>query len=105
MDSERIALSKIAYERGITLDRLNVMFSKANEYIYLIPQNQIDREKQLDEMIELALVDGDFARAELDLILMVGQKLGFEKPELLKHIKSRCGDHNHVVAEAETEAG
>ena len=46
-ESERIALSKIAYERGIAMDRMNVMLSKANEYQFLIPQNMIDREKQL----------------------------------------------------------
>jgi hypothetical protein len=55
---------------------------KADEYKYLIPQNQIDREKQLDEMLEVALVDGDFAGPELDLITMVAEKLGFTRDEL-----------------------
>ena len=88
---ERITLAKIAFDRGIPLDRLNVMFTKASEYVYLIPQNQREREVQLDEMIELALVDGDFAKAELDLIMMVGNKLGFTDPELKKIIKTKCG--------------
>jgi uncharacterized tellurite resistance protein B-like protein len=79
---ERVALSKIAYEQGIPLDRLNVMLTKAAEYIYLIPQNLQEREKQLDQMIELALVDGHFAPAELELIKVVGGKLGFAKDEL-----------------------
>jgi uncharacterized tellurite resistance protein B-like protein len=79
---ERVALSKIAYEQGIPLDRLNVMLSKAAEYIYLIPQNLQEREKQLDQMIELALVDGHFAPAELELINVVGGKLGFSHAEL-----------------------
>ena len=79
---ERVALSKIAFEWDIPVDRLNVMIEKASEYIYLIPQNNKDREKQLDQMISLAKVDGEFAPAELELIKMVGGKLGFSNEEL-----------------------
>lgn len=86
-ESERIALSKIAYERGIPMDRMNVMLSRANEYTYLIPQNMIEREKQLDEMIQFAKVDGEFAHAELELITVVAEKLGFSKTELEVHLK------------------
>lgn len=87
-ESERIALSKIAYERGIAMDRMNVMLSKANEYQFLIPQNMIDREKQLEEMIRFAKVDGNFCKAELDLITTVAEKLGFSQAELDQFIKS-----------------
>lgn len=79
---ERVALAKIAYEWDIPLDRLNVMIEKANEYIYLIPQNMEERENQLDQMISLAKVDGEFAPAELELIKMVAGKLGFSETEL-----------------------
>jgi uncharacterized tellurite resistance protein B-like protein len=81
-ESERVALSKIAFERGIPMDRMNVMLSKANEYIYLIPQNMVDREKQLEEMITFAKVDGKFCSAELALITTVAERLGFSKQEL-----------------------
>ena len=81
-DSERVALSKIAFERGIPMDRMNVMLSHANEYTFLIPQNMIEREKQLEEMIEFAKIDGEFAKAELELITIVAGKLGFTKEEL-----------------------
>src|SRR5689334_900190 len=81
-ESERIALSKIAYERGIPLDRMNVMLTKASEYTYLIPQNMIEKEKQLEDMIQFAMVDGEFAKAELDLIRIVANRLGFTKSEL-----------------------
>ncbi|HYF69694.1 MAG TPA: TerB family tellurite resistance protein [Ohtaekwangia sp.] len=87
-DVERVALSKIAYEQGIPLDRLNVMLSKASEYVYLIPQNQEEREKQLQQMIDLALVDGHFAPAEIELINMVGGKLGFNENELTQILES-----------------
>ncbi|WP_343857043.1 hypothetical protein [Fulvivirga kasyanovii] len=81
-DIERVTLSKIAFERGIPLDRLNIMLERAHEYIYLIPQNQVEKEKQLEDMIKLAMVDGDFAPAEHKLINTVGAKLGFDKKEL-----------------------
>ena len=79
---ERVALSKIAYELDIPLDRLNVMLDHATEYVYFIPQNQQDREKQLEDMIKLALVDGEITKAELQLIHMVGKKLGFSNEEM-----------------------
>jgi len=87
-DVERVALSKIAYERGIPLDRFTVMLDRADEYKYLIPQNNHDRERQLEEMIEVALIDGYFAPAELELITMVAEKLGVEKEKLDDIIKN-----------------
>ena len=89
-DVERVALSKIAYEQGIPLERLNVMLNRANEYTFLIPQNQEEKKKQLEDMIELALVDGVFAPAELELIITVAEKLGFEKHEFDQILKFYC---------------
>ena len=89
---ERVALSKIAYERGIPMDRMNVMLSKANEYIYLIPQNLVDREKQLEEMIAFAKVDGEFSKSELDMIAIVAGRLGFSADQLNQLL--RAGDKN-----------
>ena len=86
-ETERIALAKIAYERGIPLERMNVMLKHADEYKYLIPQNMIEREKQLEEMIHFAKVDGEFAKAEFDLITHVAEKLGFSQQELEHFIK------------------
>jgi uncharacterized tellurite resistance protein B-like protein len=81
-EAERVALAKIAYEHGIPMDRMNVMLNKAHEYVYLIPQNTVEREKQLEDMISFAKVDGEFSKAELELITMVADKLGFSKEEL-----------------------
>jgi uncharacterized tellurite resistance protein B-like protein len=81
-DIERITLSKIAYEKGISVERMNIMLKHADEYAYLIPQNVEERDTQLKEMIDFALVDGDFAQAERGLIMSVGEKLGFTKEEL-----------------------
>lgn len=88
-ESERVALSKIAYDRGIPLDRMNVMLKHAQEYTYLIPQNMVEREKQLEDMIEFANVDGEFVKAELELITVVAERLGFTKEELNQFIKAK----------------
>jgi len=92
---ERVALSKIAYEQGIPLDRLNVMLQRAGEYVYLIPQNQQEREKQLEQMLELAHIDGEFAKAERELISMVGEKLGFTQAELDNLIDEHLKNNKH----------
>jgi uncharacterized tellurite resistance protein B-like protein len=91
-DVEKVALSKIAYEKGIPLDRFNVMLQHAAEYKYLIPQNNLEREKQLEQMIRLAKVDGEFAPAEMELISMVAEKLGFSNDELNHIIKLHASD-------------
>ena len=90
-ETERVALSKIAFERGIPLERMNFMLQKASEYIYLIPQNMEEREKQLEEMITFANVDGEFAPAEVELIHVVAEKLGFTKEEVDEMIKKHGG--------------
>jgi uncharacterized tellurite resistance protein B-like protein len=87
-EAERVALSKIAFEREIPLERMNVMLKRANEYVHLIPQNMVDREKQLEEMIQFASVDGKFCKAEMDLITMVAERLGFTKLELDRFISA-----------------
>lgn len=80
-ESERRALTEIATEQHIPLDRLELMLKYAHEYVYLIPQNQEARETQLEEMIKLAHADGDFSDAERELIYIVGEKLGFSRDE------------------------
>jgi len=85
---ERVALAKIAYEKGIPLDRLNLMLDRADEYKYLIPLDDSEKEQQLEDMIELALADGEFAPAERELINIVADKLGVSKPALDKLIEN-----------------
>lgn len=81
-EDERVYLSKIAFQKGVPLDRMNVMLERAHEYAYLIPQNKEEREKQMNDMIDFALVDGEFANAERELIMTVGERLGYSKPEI-----------------------
>ena len=67
------------------MSELNNAVKQRNKY--LIPQNTKDREKQLEEMIQLAWVDGTFAPAEKELIKMVGEKLGFSAVEVERYIE------------------
>ena len=76
-EAERESLARIAATLEIPSDRLQVMIAHAHEYIYLIPQNSKDRNTQLEEMMDIALVDGDFSNAERELIKSVAHKLGF----------------------------
>ena len=80
-EAERSSLLRIALMLGIPSDRLDVMLAHAHDYIYLVPQNSKDANKQLEEMIEIAIVDGEFSRAERELIKSVGRKLGFADKE------------------------
>lgn len=94
---EKVALSKIAFDQGIPLDRFNIMLQRADEYKYLIPQNHVERDKQLAQMIDVALLDGDFAKAELELIHMVGSKLGFSRDRVDEIIRNhQRGSHISV---------
>lgn len=88
-EAERVYLSKLAFEKGIPLDRMNIMLDRASEYTYLIPQNHEEKDKQLSEMITFALVDGEFARAEKELIFTVGTRLGYSKEKIEEKINSK----------------
>lgn len=80
-EAEKDSLTRIANTLGIPSDRLQVMLAHAHEYIYLVPQNNKDREDQLAQMIEIALADGEFARSEKELVKSIAHKLGFTHPE------------------------
>lgn len=91
-DSERESLVRIATSLRIPSDRLEVMLAHASEYVYLVPQNNKDRETQLAEMIDIALVDGECSRPERELIAYVAHKLGFthrEAETIIDHFLKR----------------
>ncbi len=80
-EAERGSLTRIATALGIPADRLEVMLAHAHEYVYLVPQNTRNRERQLEQMIDIALVDGNFSPSERELIKSVAHKLGFTPQE------------------------
>jgi len=80
-EAERNSLMRIAASLGIATERLDVMLAHASEYVYLVPQNNHERDKQLQEMVTIALVDGEFAISERELIKSIAHKLGFTHRE------------------------
>lgn len=94
-EPERSSLTRIAASLEIPGDRLEVMLAHAHEYVYLVPQNNKHRDKQLQEMIDIALVDGEFSGSERELIKSVARKLGFSDSEtetlIDQHLKARKG--------------
>lgn len=87
-DAERNSLQRIAAALGIPRDRLSVMLEHAHEYISMIPQNDTDKHKQLEDMIDIALVDGVFSESERQLILRVADTLGFTRFEAEEIIRA-----------------
>ncbi|MEX2234932.1 MAG: TerB family tellurite resistance protein [Cyclobacteriaceae bacterium] len=65
----------------VKLEHFRNLVSLSAADIYLVPQNNKNRERQLEEMMDVALVDGDFARSEKELIKTVAVKLGFTRQE------------------------
>jgi uncharacterized tellurite resistance protein B-like protein len=92
-EAERITLTNIADSLGIPSERLKVMLDHAHEYIYLVPQNNKDRDRQLQEMMEIALIDGHFARSEKELIKTVALKLGFTSKEAEEIMAAYVAQH------------
>lgn len=92
-EAERKSLTKIATALGIPSDRLEVMLTHAHEYVYLVPQNNKNRELQLEQMIDIALVDGNFSLSERELIKSIAHKLGFTHHEaealIDRHLEGR----------------
>ncbi len=95
-DKEKKALESIAEQHDIPLNRVEIMLGRAQEYIYFIPQNNQERESQLKQMLDFALIDGVFTQTEYDLILSVAKKLGFSKEEVDQFIETNCGTQNII---------
>jgi len=93
-ESERHSLLRIATTLTIPTERLEIMLAHPHAYFYLVPQNTQDKEKQLADMIDIALVDGEFARSEKELIKTVAQKLGFTLLEAERIIEIQLRDRN-----------
>ena len=89
LKSEEIALLKYKAEKlGLDRQDYEILIKKAengNHFNTFIPIETEDKVNQLNEMIELALVDGDFNNDEWEYFLDTGSKLGYSLGEL-EHI-------------------
>lgn len=77
LDSELDIISKKAHESGISLDELESWLNNAYEIVLDIPQNEVEREQHLLDMIKVGLSDGRFCQSEYDLCKMMIEKLPY----------------------------
>ena len=71
-----------AEKLGISEEEFNVLMEPGQEKSNFIPKNDTEKEKQLTEMIEVALVDGDFSEEEWEYFLRIGKRLGYSLGEI-----------------------
>ncbi len=86
-ESEMKLLREAATNAGVSENELQKLIERGNDFQYLIPESEEDRETQLIQMLSLAIADGEFSEDEYDLCKMVAQKLGFTEQELELIIK------------------
>ena len=81
-EAEMKLLQEAAVNSGVSEEELAKLIERGNEFQYLIPESEEDRETQLIQMLSLAIADGEFSEDEYDLCKMVAEKLGFTEAEL-----------------------
>lgn len=86
-EAELKVLRDAAKNSGVSEGELQKLIERGNEFQYLIPESEEDRETQLIQMLSLAIADGEFTEDEYDLCKLVATKLGFTEEELLLIIR------------------
>lgn len=81
-EAELKVLREAAANSGVSEGELQKLIERGNDFQYLIPESEDDRETQLVQMLSLAIADGEFSEDEYDLCKMVAEKLGFTEEEL-----------------------
>lgn len=81
-EAELRVLKEAAVNSGVSENELYKLIDNGNDFQYLIPESEEDRETQLIQMLSLAIADGEFTEDEYDLCKMVAIKLGFTEDEL-----------------------
>ncbi len=72
-------LAHKAREFGLPEEVVETIIEEADKLPFIVPENQIDRENQLADIIYIAIIDGEIRTQEYKLCLHIAEKLGFEK--------------------------
>ena len=72
-------LAHKAREFGLTEAIVDKIIEEASELPFIVPENLIDRENQLADIVYIAIIDGEIRTQEYKLCLHIASKLGFEK--------------------------
>ena len=68
-----------AKEFGLPEEVVNNLIEEASKLPFIVPENQIDRENQLADIVYIAIIDGEIRTQEYKLCLNIAKKLGFDK--------------------------
>lgn len=72
-------LAKRAEEYGLSKSEVDETIDNAENLVFVIPQNDEDRETQLTDSVYIAMVDGKVDEREYNLCLKIAEKLDFDK--------------------------
>lgn len=72
-------LAHKAKEFGLPEDIIDGIIKEASKLPFVVPENQIDRENQLADIVYIAIIDGEIRAQEYKLCLNIAEKLGFDK--------------------------
>jgi uncharacterized membrane protein YebE (DUF533 family) len=72
-------LAHKAKEFGLPEEIIDSIIEEASKLPFIVPENQIDRENQLADIVYIAIIDGEIRIQEYKLCLNIAEKLGFDK--------------------------
>lgn len=84
---ERDFLAQKAIEYGLSTQMVSTILSNAENLQFIVPENSIDSEDQLSDIVYMAIIDGVLRKDEYQLCLNIAERLGFSKSHVDKVIE------------------
>jgi len=81
-EKEQKFLEERAEEYGLPADKVKKLFDTVEELKFIIPLNEEEKEKQLADIVYMAMVDGEVNEKEYQLCLAIAERLDFRKKDL-----------------------
>lgn len=76
---ERDFLAQKAIEYGLSTQMVSNILSNAENLHFIVPENTIDSEDQLADIVYMAIIDGVLRKNEYQLCVNIAERLGFSK--------------------------
>lgn len=86
-DVEKDYLAEKAVEYGLTTEIVSGILIDSDNLKFQVPENLVDSEEQLADIIYLAIIDGVIRPKEYEICLNIAEKLGFDKSHVDKVIE------------------
>lgn len=84
---ERDFLAEKAVQYGLTTEIVSSILSNAEDLQFIVPENTIDSEEQLSDVVYMAIIDGVLRNKEYELCIGIAERLGFDKAHVDKAIE------------------